>query len=118
MRFGFVVPYVTRSAAVVLAFVAAASVAGCSKSERAQARSRDAAPKVVAIETVRQTSVRRTLEVVGTLAAEDEVTVSSQAEGVVRRVLADLGDAVQADQPLVELDREKLQYSLDQQKAE
>jgi multidrug efflux pump subunit AcrA (membrane-fusion protein) len=90
---------------------------GCSKSEPAQARSRESAPKAISVEAVRQESVRRTVEVVGTLAAEDEVTVSSQAEGVVRRVLADLGDAVAADQPLVELDREKLQYNLDQQKA-
>ena len=57
------------------------------------------------------------MDFVGTLAAEDEVTISSQAEGVVMRVLADLGDPVKAGQPLVELDREKLQYNLDQQKA-
>jgi multidrug resistance efflux pump len=61
--------------------------------------------------------VPRLVEVVGTLAAEDEVTISSEVEGVVRRVLADLGDRVRADQPLVELDPERLQYSLDQQKA-
>jgi len=36
---------------------------------------------------------------------------------VVRRVLADLGDRVKAGQPLVELDPEKLQYNLDQQRA-
>ena len=118
MKPGFVVRYATRPIRVALTLLVAASAAGCSKSEPAQARSREAAPKAVTIETVKQASVRRTLEVVGTLAAEDEVTVSSQAEGVVRRVLADLGDAVQADQPLVELDREKLQYNLDQQKAE
>src|SRR6185295_5019454 len=45
------------------------------------------------------------------------VTISSQAEGVVRRVLADLGDPVKAGQTLVEIDREKLQYTLDEQKA-
>jgi len=43
--------------------------------------------------------------------------VSSEVDGVVRRVLADLGDRVAAGQPLVELDREKLQYNLDQQRA-
>ncbi len=68
-------------------------------------------------EVVRQEPVRRTVEVVGTLAAEDEVTVSSQVEGVVSRIAADLGDRVSAGQALVELDREKLQYNLDQQKA-
>ena len=66
---------------------------------------------------VRQESVRRTLEVVGTLAAEDQVTVSSEVDGVVRRVLTNLGDRVKAGQALVEIDREKLQYNLDQQRA-
>lgn len=117
MPLSFAVRLVTRSGSVLLPGVLLFSAA-CSKSEPAQARSREAGPKAVSVETVRQESVRRTVEVVGTLGAEDEVTVSSQAEGVVRRVLADLGDAVAADQPLVQLDREKLQYNLDQQKAE
>ncbi|PYR01607.1 MAG: hypothetical protein DMF97_07145 [Acidobacteria bacterium] len=51
------------------------------------------------------------------MAAEDEVTVSSQVEGVVSRIVADMGDRVAAGHVLVELDREKLQYNLDQQKA-
>jgi multidrug efflux pump subunit AcrA (membrane-fusion protein) len=55
--------------------------------------------------------------VLGTLAAADEVTISSQAEGIVRGVLADLGDPVKAGQTLVEIDREKLQYTLDEQRA-
>jgi RND family efflux transporter MFP subunit len=57
------------------------------------------------------------MEVVGTLAAEDQVTIASQAEGAVSRVLADLGDRVRSGQVLIELDREKLEYSLDGQKA-
>ena len=73
--------------------------------------------KAVDTEPVRREAVNRTVNVSGTLAAENEVTVSSQAEGVVSRILADLGDRVAAGQVLVELDREKLQYNLDQQKA-
>ena len=45
------------------------------------------------------------------------MTISSQAEGIVRRVLADLGDRVKSGQTLVEIDPEKLQYTLDEQKA-
>jgi len=71
----------------------------------------------VQTDTVRREEVKRTVNVSGTLAAENEVTVSSQAEGVVSRILADLGDRVSAGQILVELDREKLQYNLDQQRA-
>ncbi|MGE5244984.1 MAG: efflux RND transporter periplasmic adaptor subunit [Betaproteobacteria bacterium] len=71
----------------------------------------------MAVEQVRQETVRRAVEVVGTLAAEDEVTISSEAEGTVSRILADLGDRVKAGQVLVELDREKQQYNEDQQHA-
>ncbi len=95
----------------------AAGAAACSKSESAQARGRDEAAKPVKVEQVKQEAVRRAVEVVGTLAAVDEVTVSSEAEGRVSRLLADLGDRVTAGQPLLELDREKPQYNLDQQKA-
>jgi len=95
----------------------AATATACGRNETAQARGGEPAAKAVHAEAAREESVRRVVEVVGTLAAEDEVTVSSQAEGVVRRVLADLGDAVRRDQPLVELDHEKPQYNLDQQRA-
>ena len=92
-------------------------VSGCSDSSAEQAGNAEQAGKSVKTEAVRQESVRRSLEVVGTLAAEDQVTVSSEVDGVVRRIRADLGDRVAAGQPLVELDREKLQYNLDQQRA-
>jgi HlyD family secretion protein len=71
----------------------------------------------VKVESVRQDRVERSVDVVGTLAAEDDVTIASQADGAVARVLADLGDRVHAGQVLIELDREKLQYVLDSQKA-
>ena len=90
---------------------------GCSKSETAQARGREDAAKPIKTESVRQEALRRSVEVVGTLAAVDEVTVSSEAEGRVARLFSDLGDRVVAGQALLELDREKPQYNLDQQKA-
>jgi RND family efflux transporter MFP subunit len=90
---------------------------GCADSSAEQDGGSKEALKAVKTDAVRQESVRRTLEVVGTLAAEDQVTVSSEVDGVVRRVLADLGDRVRAGQSLVELDPEKLQYNLDQQRA-
>jgi len=98
---------------VSLAWIAA----GCSKTETAQARGRDTAVKPVQVEEVRQETVRRAVEVVGTLAAVDQVTVSSETEGKVSRILADLGDRVTAGQALIQLDNEKQQYNFDQQKA-
>ena len=103
--------------ALILVMLCTAVVtSGCADSSAEQDGGKEAV-KAVKTDAVRQESVRRTLEVVGTLAAEDQVTVSSEVDGVVRRVLADLGDRVAGGQPLVELDREKLQYNLDQQRA-
>jgi multidrug efflux pump subunit AcrA (membrane-fusion protein) len=95
----------------------AAVAAGCSKTDTAQARGRDAAVKPVNVEEVRQETVRRAVEVVGTLAAVDQVTLSSETEGKVSKILADLGDRVTAGQALIQLDNEKQQYNFDQQKA-
>ena len=96
----------------------ALSAAACGKSETAQARGRDdGAAKRVAVERVQQQSVQRAVEVVGTLTAVDEVTVSSEADGLVSKILHDLGDRVRAGDALVELDREKAEYNLEQQKA-
>ena len=92
------------------------AVTACSKADTAQAHGRDAA-KTVKVEPVRQETLHRTVEVVGTLAAVDEATISSEAEGRVSHLYADLGDRVKAGQVLVALDREKLQYNYDQQKA-
>src|SRR5713226_7093624 len=94
-----------------------ALAAGCSKTDTAQARGRDLTAKPVEAETVRQETVRRAVEVVGTLAAVDQVTISSEAEGKVSKILADLGDRVTAGQALIQLDHEKQQYNFDQQKA-
>jgi RND family efflux transporter MFP subunit len=93
------------------------AAAGCSQTPAAQAPGRDAAAKKVQVEAVRQEAVRRSVDLVGTLAAVDQVTVSSEADGKVSRILADLGDRVTTGQTLVRLDNEKQQYSSDQQKA-
>jgi RND family efflux transporter MFP subunit len=90
---------------------------GCSRGDAAHARSDDAAPKAVKVELVRKDSVRRAVDVVGTLAAVDQVTISSEADGKVRRILADLGDRVKAGDVLIELDSEKQQYAYEQQQA-
>ena len=103
--------------AVSLALIAGVAFAGCSKSETAQARGRDEAAKPIKAEPVRQETVRRSVEVVGTLAAVDEATVSSEADGVVSRISVDLGDRVTAGQVMVELDREKAEYNFAEQKA-
>ena len=113
----FAEPVPRLSCAVAAVVVASLTLAGCSRSETAQARGRDEAAKPVKTEQVRQEPVRRSVEVVGTLAAVDEATISSEADGVVSRILVDLGDRVTAGQVMVDLDREKAQYNSEQQRA-
>jgi RND family efflux transporter MFP subunit len=95
----------------------ALGAAGCSKTETAQARSAESGGKKIQVEVVRKDSARRAVDVVGTLAAVDQVTLSSEADGKVSRVLADLGDRVRAGQTLIQLDNEKQHYTYDQQQA-
>ncbi len=90
---------------------------GCSNGEKAQATGADEKARSIKVEPVKEEAIHRTVDVVGTLAAEDQVTISAEASGSVSRILADLGDRVVAGQVLVELDREKLQYNADEQKA-
>lgn len=110
--------FISGTTPLVVAIALGGALAGCSSaSTGAETSGRETPAKAVQTEAVRREDVKRTVSISGTLAAENEVTVSSQAEGVVSRILADLGDRVLAGQVLVELDREKLQYNLDNQKA-
>src|SRR4051794_11356773 len=100
----------------VLAALAASGVA-CSKPETAQARATEAPARPVQVEEVRRDAVKRSVDLVGTLAAVDQVMISSEADGKVSRILADLGDRVTAGQTLIQVDREKQQYNFEQQQA-
>jgi RND family efflux transporter MFP subunit len=102
------------SACLLLALCASGNAA-C-RGSNASATPADAPTRIV-VSKVKQESVRRAVDVVGTLAAFEQVTISSEVEGKVVRILADLGDRVTAGQPLVELDREKSEYRLAQQQA-
>ena len=95
----------------------AASLAACSRAQTAQASKRDGDPKPVSVTVVHKNSVARAVDVVGTLAAVDQVTVSSEADGKVQKINADLGDRVRAGQVLIELDDEKQRYAYEQQQA-
>ena len=97
--------------------IGAATAAGCTKADSALAGGADGQAKQVTVVPVKRDPVRRSVDVVGTLTAVDQVTVSSEADGTVRAILADLGDRVQAGQVLVRLDNERQQYAFQQQQA-
>ena len=108
---------VNNASAILLLMTLAVTVGGCGRTQTADAQGREGAAKPVATAVVVKNSVRRSVDVVGTLAAVDQVTISSEADGTVRRILADLGDRVKAGQVLVQLDHEKQQYTYEQQQA-
>ena len=72
---------------------AAAFTAACDRTTSA-AVTKDAAPQAIVVAKVESHELRRAIDVVGTLAADEEVTVSSEVEGRVLRIAADLGDRV------------------------
>lgn len=71
----------------------------------------------VKILSVEQQQQRRTVEAVGSLFAFDEVTVSSEAEGRVEQVLADVGDRVTKGQVLARISPVEMELSVEQQRA-
>ena len=92
------------------------SLGACSRERGIQAaESLKARP--VTIEAAQVRDVRRQVDVVGTLAAKEDVVVSAEVAGRVSRLVHDLGDRVAAGTPLIELDAEKLQYRADGQRA-
>jgi RND family efflux transporter MFP subunit len=96
--------------------VAAAAAAGCSRDRNVQA-AEQSKPRTVKVEPAQVRDVRREVDLVGTLAAREEVTVSAEVAGRVAKLVQDLGDRVQAGGPLVELDQEKLLYRAQGQRA-
>jgi multidrug efflux pump subunit AcrA (membrane-fusion protein) len=73
--------------------------------------------RAVKTEQAQIRDVRRQVDVVGTLAAREEVVVSAEVDGRVARLVHDLGDRVAAGEALIELDQEKLQYRAEAQRA-
>jgi RND family efflux transporter MFP subunit len=64
--------------------------------------------------TVQRMSVQRMVDLAGNLMSPDQAKVSSEAAGVVRQVLVEIGSEVKAGQPLIRLDPRELEYALAQ----
>ncbi|PYQ17593.1 MAG: hypothetical protein DMF80_00015 [Acidobacteria bacterium] len=99
-------------AILILAFLAAT---GCTKGRASETDSRPPVKaRVVPVEVRR---VQQVVESVGSLFPYEEVTVSSEVEGKVARVLTDVGDRVRRGQPLVEVAPVELELALQQERA-
>ena len=62
--------------------------------------------------TVQRMAVQRQVDLAGTLMSPDQARVSSEASGIVRSVLIDIGKEVKAGDPLVRLDSKELSLAL------
>jgi len=91
--------------------------AGCSKSEPASVLGDASHPTPVHFYTVAEETARRRIQAVGSLYALEESTLSSEVEGPVAEVLADVGDNVKEGQALIRVDPRELQLEVDRQRG-
>ncbi|HLC21917.1 MAG TPA: efflux RND transporter periplasmic adaptor subunit [Candidatus Methylomirabilis sp.] len=91
---------------------------GCSREQSAKVAPAGGKEQTIAITVapVEARDVQRRVEVVGTLEADEEVTVYAQVSGYVEKIPVDLGDRVKEGQPLLQLDQSD--FKLQVQKAE
>ncbi len=108
------------------AFLALAILAGCGKKELPPKGSAGNGPgggkpaeeTAVAVAPALRTAIPRKIEFVGSLAGVEQVTLSSEVEGTVETVRADLGDPVRKAQALALLVRDEFLHRKEQARAE
>jgi RND family efflux transporter MFP subunit len=67
---------------------------------------------------VQRIAIQRTVDLAGSLISPDQAKVSSEVAGVVRRVLVELGQEVQAGQVVVKLDPQELDLALQRARSQ
>jgi multidrug efflux pump subunit AcrA (membrane-fusion protein) len=95
----------------VIACLAAMLHGGCSKSPTSSVLGNATHPTPVHFYTVAEETARRRIQAVGSLFALEESALSSQVDGRVADVLADVGDTVKEGQALITLDPQELEWS-------
>lgn len=103
-----------RSKLVTLAIASALTVVGCTTgTQEASKKANRQAPRVhVDTTTIQRITVQRQVDLAGTLISPDQARVSSEVAGIVRQVLADIGQDVRPGQPLVLLDTKELEIAV------
>jgi len=102
---------------VPLVLLATVFAAGCSKTQTASVLGDAAHPTPVHFYTVAEETARRRIQAVGSLYAFEESILSSQVDGRVAQVLADVGDHVKEGQALITIDPQELQFEVDRQRG-
>lgn len=103
-------------AGIGLFWLLIAVVAGCGGDTSAAkaAKTAQIAPLPVTVTPVRTQQVQRTVELVGTLEANHQVTVAAEIDGQVAAIAADLGDRVNAGQTLARINDAEFRYAAEQ----
>jgi len=111
---------------VVILLLLLALAPGCSSTKAppetnasANAANSAAATPAVAVQTakVEVRELQRSIEAVGSLDPNEEISVSNQVEGMVAKIFVDLGDFVKAGQVIAQLDTSELELAVRQQSA-
>src|SRR5437016_14531767 len=108
--------FLLTSLLCLLLFASGCSTSASKNAEHAEAAS---APAPVSIDAVKVETreLQRSVDAVGTLDPNEEVTVSNQVEGIVDKLFVDLGDAVRTGQIIAQLDSRELELNVHQQDA-
>jgi RND family efflux transporter MFP subunit len=93
------------------------ALAGCNRQPPVQAK-QDSGPIAVRVSPVAVRELQRVVESVGSLYPYEEVVISSEIDGRVEEVTADLGDRVEQNQVLVRVSEEEQKYLLAQNEAQ
>ncbi len=93
---------------------------GCSR-EKSGASSANAGPgerKVsITVATAEGRDVQRSVQIVGTLLPQEEVTLANEVPATVARILADMGDRVRKGQVLIKLDEREARLEVERSAA-
>src|SRR5512138_582475 len=108
-----------RSTLIALTLAATLLSTACGKKaiEKAEAQgnsNRDRERIEVAIAPVVERAATRGIEVVGSLEAEDDVTISSQAAGNLDQIMVDVGSSVKRGQTIARIDARELNLKVAQ----
>lgn len=100
-------------------FLILLSSGACSRAKQQELASANSPSDPIEVRTskVVERNVERSVEVVGTLKADEEVIVSSEVKGIIEELTVDLGSVVRRGQVLARISQKEFQWRVDQAEA-